>query len=606
MSADQHRGGREPAGPGTVPPGTVLPGPVEQERAGHAREGRPAPAGTEGPALRRGLAVIAHDGGTIVQGGTRRHVFRGRTAREVLPVLLPLLDGTRTRPRLCAAVGLSAPQLDAVLALLRRRGLLEERRGRRAERVASHVADFVSRGVEWTGAHRDADACLDALGRTAALVYGPAGTAGVIAADLAESGVGHTATPPPPPPGPAPELAAAPASRGAARTLLVVVDEPGQDGLLERVAAQGAAWDVPVLRVAVDRDRVELGPVFLSGYTACVACCRAGRAAAGWGEPRSVDPDTRDLLAGLACSEALALLGASSTTAPARTLRAVSVPDGGSERFFVAPEPGCPDCGTGPAAEDGAAVAELYEWTVERPPPPAVAPGDPPQDVATRWADLAGDRPARSFVTRPRCPLPAAGLPVPGTFGAGAGQPAGDPSGMAEIADVLARVGGFRDTDDPAAGRWAPSGGSLASVELYLLTREGQVDLPGTVFRYDDTHHELIAVRPEPVPLDRALRSTDLRAEDVGHVLVMVAAHQRLAAKYGGFAYRLAQLDAGCATTQLSAVLHSRGTPVDFASAWGHDLAETLDLVPGDQYVTAVAAVGDPPRPPSANAPREN
>ncbi|SOD61570.1 SagB-type dehydrogenase domain-containing protein [Streptomyces zhaozhouensis] len=600
MSVDHHRGGRPATGAGTVLPGPAGPGPAE-----HGGEGRPAPAGAAGPALRRGLAVIAHEGGTIVQGGTRRHVFRGRTAREVLPALLPLLDGTRTRPRLCAAVGLSAPQLDAVLALLRRRGLLEERRGWGAERVADHVADFVSRGVEWTGAHRDAGGWLDALGRTCALVYGPAGTAGVIAADLAESGVGHTGTPPPP--GRAPEQApAAPASRGAARTLLVVVDEPGQDGLLERVAAQGAAWDVPVLRVAVDGARVELGPVFLSGYTACVACCRAGRAAAGWGEPRAVDPDTRDLLAGLACSEALALLGGSSTTAPARTLRAVSVPDGRSERFFVAPEPGCPACGTGPAAEDGAAVAELYEWTVERPPPPAVRPGDPPQDVAARWADLAGDRPARSFLTRPRCPLPAARLPVPGTFGVRTARPAGDPSGTAEIADVLARVGGFRDIDDPAAGRWAPSGGSLASVELYLLTREGQVDLPGTVFRYDDTRHELIAVRPEPVPLDRALRSTDLRAEDVGHVLVMVAAHQRLAAKYGGFAYRLAQLDAGCATTQLSAVLHSRGASVDFASAWGPDLAVTLDLVPGDQYVTAVAAVGAPPRAPRAHAPREN
>lgn len=523
------------------------------------------PGALPGPSLRRGLAVIAHDGGTIIQGGARRQVFRGKAARGLLPRLLPLLNGTRSLSELCEASGLAAGQLDKVMAVLEARGVLEEPAPHGAGTADAHVRDYASRTVEWNGSYREAGEYLDALSQSRVCVFGDPAAADEMAADLMESGVGHVESP-----GLGTLIGGGtPATGTAGRRLLVALDGSGPDDLLARVVAYGDQHGIPVLRLAVDGDHVEIGPVFLTGYTACVACCRAGRAAAGWGTPQAPRHAHRDLLVGLACSEVLAFVGRSSLQASARALRRVSTEGWTEERYFVAPEPGCPDCSSGPPG-NGRHDAELYEWIVERPPPVSVRPGEPAQDVADRWAGLADDRPRASFVTRPRCTLPAAGLPVPGVFGAAGAAtdpvPRFDPEVMA---DVLARVGGFRDIEDATAGRWAPSGGSLASVELYLVTEGEQFELPGNVFRYDDTSHELIALRPEPVPLRQALRSTGLPLGDAVAGLIMVAAHRRLAAKYGVFAYRLAQLDAGCATTQLAAVLNSRGVTVDFASDWG-------------------------------------
>ncbi|MFI6599548.1 hypothetical protein ACIBHX_25130 [Nonomuraea sp. NPDC050536] len=48
------------------------------------------------PRLTEGLAFIPVAGGYVVEGGERRQTLTGRLARDVLPVLLPLLDGSRT------------------------------------------------------------------------------------------------------------------------------------------------------------------------------------------------------------------------------------------------------------------------------------------------------------------------------------------------------------------------------------------------------------------------------------------------------------------------------------------------------------------------------
>lgn len=52
------------------------------------------------PRLNEGLAFIPVAGGYVVEGGERRQTLTGRLARDVLPVLLPLLDGSRTADEL--------------------------------------------------------------------------------------------------------------------------------------------------------------------------------------------------------------------------------------------------------------------------------------------------------------------------------------------------------------------------------------------------------------------------------------------------------------------------------------------------------------------------
>jgi hypothetical protein len=64
------------------------------------------------PQVRSGLAVVPAPHGLIVEGSTRRHLLTGRAATEVLPRLLPLLDGTRD---LAAVQAASNPPATSVM-----------------------------------------------------------------------------------------------------------------------------------------------------------------------------------------------------------------------------------------------------------------------------------------------------------------------------------------------------------------------------------------------------------------------------------------------------------------------------------------------------------
>jgi hypothetical protein len=87
-----------------------------------------------------GSRVLIERGGTLV-------TLEGGAARALLPRLLPLLDGTRTREELEATLGHAvAPAVDNVLALLAEHQLLVD--GPTAEgRPASAAAAFPAAGV---------------------------------------------------------------------------------------------------------------------------------------------------------------------------------------------------------------------------------------------------------------------------------------------------------------------------------------------------------------------------------------------------------------------------------------------------------------------------
>jgi SagB-type dehydrogenase family enzyme len=169
------------------------------------------------------------------------------------------------------------------------------------------------------------------------------------------------------------------------------------------------------------------------------------------------------------------------------------------------------------------------------------------------------------------------------------------------LATILARTAGFRPATDAVgrmpSSRWAPSGGSMASVALYLSTETDLFALPGTIFRYDDIEHQVLSVRADRVTLARILEGTDLDAARTDVAIVLVGAVGRLRQKYDDFAWRLTHLDTGCAALQLRLVAAGYGLRTTFASTWPAHLAELLELDPLREVVTAVAGVCAGPGP---------
>lgn len=495
----------------------------------------------ESPALRRGLAIAPVDNGLIVEGGPRRQRFAGAAATDLLPRLLPLLDGSSTRSALSEQLGLPERQLDQVLDLLADRGLLES--GTRYEGDATN--DYLSRTMPVDSVYRSALSLRQHLGRQTVLIAAPPALRGDIAADLRDSGIGTVGTFDGDPP---PECG------------LVIVYDDGE--LLERVVESCAPHGIAVLRCGATGSFAEVGPRFLVGRTPCVECFRRGYAEA-FPAPSEASPVSLRMLAALVAGEVLATFHVGTASAP-HFIRRTDTADLSDERYVVAPETDCPRCGiAGRRHGTAAEIFGSYEWQVQASPADSAALGDSPVPTADQRFYLTDYR------TSPRRKLSE--LPDDG------------------LSSLLSWTVGFRDGG--SGRRWPPTGGNLGSVEVFVLTDQAWSDLPGTVFKYNPLDEELVAARSDRVPLPSMLAGTGLPTEGLFAAVVFCGALWRLAPKYGLFACRLTHLDTGCATAQFGLLAAEAGFEVRFAHGWTGQLAKSLELVERREIVTAIAGV---------------
>jgi SagB-type dehydrogenase family enzyme len=165
------------------------------------------------------------------------------------------------------------------------------------------------------------------------------------------------------------------------------------------------------------------------------------------------------------------------------------------------------------------------------------------------------------------------------------------------LEQLLLFTAGMRECSELNVGvrRWAPTAGNLGSVEVCAVVNNISGLQPGAYF-YQPARHSLARF---------ALRSGELQAADlitqiIGRLpgynpevlLVMYGSLQRLYRKYGAFAYRLLQLDAGVALAQLQMVATELGIRADPLPFWSSASArENLKLDRVAEPITSVIAL---------------
>jgi len=525
------------------------------------------------PRLCRGLVIVPDGDAVLVDGGPRRRRLTGKGVSSLLPRVLPLLDGTREPRSIARTAGLDHAVVERMLTVLDESGLLEwpGPPAAAAPGTAGHVTAYFSRTIGAIAGPSCTEELTAALGNAAVLLVADDPVAAQVAVDLTETGVG--------------EVYVRNASRQACaadierigrspRPFIAVLDDGSQNLAGAVLLTRGSG--IAVLRFAGDADITEIGPVFYDGWAPCVGCFRSGYADSGAGVSAAQRPS--DLVAALVTAEILAALAQVTTPARPWRMRRTSSCTWRTEWFDMVPGTGCRACGHGaPPAHTSAegALALAYEWQHEIPPTALSVSALRTREQQRRIIALHHER--DSFP-----PVPARDL-------------AGGLAGSALLlAGLLARTAGLRTP--PASGRpvdrWAPSGGNLGSVQLYVATERDLFGLPGTLFRYDDLGHRILPVRADRIPLHTLLAGTGLSAGPFDVVLVFVASVRRIARKYDEFAARLSYLDAGCAALQLSVAATARGITASFAASWSTGVAELLELEPDDgEMVTAIAVL---------------
>ncbi|GAA2850432.1 hypothetical protein Acy02nite_33690 [Actinoplanes cyaneus] len=502
------------------------------------------------PCLAAGLVQVPLvDGVAFVGTGNRQTVLRGRSAVQLVPRLLPYLDGTRTVAELAEALPrVPLKSLHGCVSLLYVSGLLQDGPvGEVVEVIPPEVAGYLGRNLDTTRVNRSRNEACERLARTRVLVAGAGPLAATLRAELAGAGADAH-------PWAGEELTAG--------DFLVAVDD-GDAAAMAKVDAACREAGVSWLRTAAGANTAEVGPLFDARYTCCHDCFARNRS----GPAGVPSPARAAAWVALAVTETVHLLSRVGQTPSMQVCTVYDLNEWSQLAVGAFRRPGCPVClpADPNAATQTPPVAHRYEQAVAFPAREWLNPKE--HQAHYRPANHALQRYNKEFKAAPRLAL-----------------------GDGSLSDLLRRTAGLRDLGDNGLpgqiSRWAPTGGNLGSVQAYLLASGVEGLDPGWYF-YQRADHSLGRVRAASAGACPELEETGPSA-----LLVLTGALAVVGAKYFDFAYRILGLDAGCALAQLSAVAATHGITSRFATRWDDTaIHDALRTDPDTEPVTAVIAL---------------
>lgn len=504
--------------------------------------------------IREVLTIPYGADGLLFEGVRDVQVIAGRSARSFLPRLLPLLDGTRSFADLAAVFPALPPQaIHDALALLYSRGLLEDGPLDTAPGRNTALAAYAGRYADVTRVNRSRGEVLDRLAARKVAVVATDAAADLMAA-MADQGL-HSLT-----------VLDDPAQLTAGAFDLLVGVFTGDVGHPREWFAAAWAAGIRALHVHVGADKVELGPYFIPGTSGCHDCFRALEPVAPQGTAHDAGFWT-----GVAALQAFNLLSRLGPVKLYNVCRVHRRTDAGPvyEKRNLARLPGCPACGL-----DGAGPApdhpDTRAWVLHNAAHVMTAkelrsPRDHQIHYAASNLELTEKPPA------PRHGAVAIALPPVGPAADQALAPVWsappmprDRLDLALLAELLHHAAGYQE-GPYGRRRIAPSGGGLASADLFVIVRK----LPGLepgAYHYFGWGHRLERITVVP---DEALAGAlGIMVHDLPPVLILGTSDLRKTRqKYDEFSFRIGTLDGGVARQYLQ----------DLADAAGVDTVEYPD-----------------------------
>lgn len=166
--------------------------------------------------------------------------------------------------------------------------------------------------------------------------------------------------------------------------------------------------------------------------------------------------------------------------------------------------------------------------------------------------------------------------------------------GQEELGQILMMSVGIRrfGRSSGMIKRWGATGGNLGSVEAFVAVNHVKDVQPGLYF-YQARDHSLARLDDDSTPVaDFITAATGIMGDKPDAVIILTGAYHRLSRKYGSFAYKLMNFDAGVAASQLGLVGSALGTSVQQLRAWDdHVIEKRLRLEPFQEQVTNVVLV---------------
>ncbi|HET8887549.1 MAG TPA: SagB family peptide dehydrogenase [Candidatus Angelobacter sp.] len=544
------------------------------------------------PRLVRELALLSTREELVVDGTSYLQVIRGKSARDVLPSVMALMDGTRTMPELEAAVpGVPAEQVRATVSLLFNCGMVENGVADSDPSANRQTLDFFRRHLGVTGANRTGKQAYERLQIAEVLILSSGENhERTLQSVLETTGVGRVVQIDPD------SLRAWSPASGFTQSLLISFSLRQEDvqrhaSLDDWCRERGLAW----LRVSLDsaEDIADIGPLFSVAFSPCYRCFQAvhGRPATNAGD-FSLPRAEIQFWVSMVAAEVVYLLSKIAPPITGPDFQRYRMKELQASRLPLPRVPGCEKCRPLPAGDSPMHIACVFEDCISV------------QSLTFAGPKNGAQKPAAStFETKrlPNCQLFPLVREMPkldrGSLDVLHEQSvrANQPFTLRELSAILMLTGGLRESarGEDQIKRWSATAGNLGSVELYVLARN--VDgLPPGLYFYQPREHALAAFRRRGgalKPTEFMQRLSGKTDDELPDALVLfTGAYHRIGRKYGAFGYKLVNLDAGVALSQMHLAASALGVYSQTAKLWVDALLEDqLNLDPGQEQSTAVA-----------------
>ncbi|MEU8581317.1 SagB family peptide dehydrogenase [Streptomyces abikoensis] len=536
------------------------------------------------PALCQGLVQLPIEGGLLVEGTPTRQILRGTATRDLIPKLLPLLDGTHDQAEIAEIAGVPMEHVAQVVALLYTCGLLEEgdpsgthpADQAEAGSAAAHAARYWSRSLDSTRVNRSTSEVLDRLRDTRVAIAGDAALGGLVGELLLAAGMVRAAQVD------ASLFEGAPSGDTPVPDLVIALTEDSATSL-HGIAAWCAEHDVPLIPVRLHDGMLDVGPYIDTKFTVSFADAEQQRVTAPEPAAHPYLPAVtvrRSLAASLAANQVTTVVGRVGSAPVLRGLLRADLVEWTQTVHVIAQVPQETDSRSA-LTEAGVPIALAFEASVGFPPRKLLNPRD--HQAHYKPGNIALQHDSKRWPSARTLQLPREGA-LPNTpLGAEAAEPVARVD-LGHLSSVLLRGAGLRDEAEPTrqVQRWNPTGGNLGSVQLHVITRD-VAGLEDGTWGYVTHSHRLARLS--------AVKDAGVgnRGQSSPVAVVLTGALARVASKYSGFAWRVVHLDAGVAIAQMSHVARSLGLTAQPLDRWDDlRLADVLDLDLDAEPVTGV------------------
>lgn len=542
------------------------------------------------PRLLSELVIVPVENGCLIDGSVAVRVLKAENGYPKLPEVLALLDGSRTMEELRAQPGISSDFLDSLVTQLSDWGLLEEGAHPAASQGIPNQ-ETLSFFRRFCDPAQNSKEQFEKLRGSSVVIFARQSIFDQVQSLkslLENTGVGQVNFHP----AESADRWLSSAAAGESTSLFVSLSLTGEDhqwfSSLDRWCYEkDRSW----FRIVVDpqANYADIGPLFEGKSTACYRCFH---------EVHGKTPAETD-----ACSnDPLFWVSIAAIEIVFRLAQIVPVPGPGSFRrydlqhwsstfLFNTRVPGCLQCRPCNLATTDCSALSTREVTDT-----SLVFEDyvaPKSLDYLRGLFYGSDAYVRSFAHEgkelPSCRahaltrlLPLFERPVLDVMSQNEVTSSRSPLSVKDLSTLLLLSAGNREPANAGSQvrRWAPTAGNFGSVEPFLVVRNVE-DLVSGFYFYQSNEHSLkfFERRRESLSVDefmrRALGLGPGDNEDLPDALIsLTGAFGRVATKYGAFAYKLINLDAGAAITQLCLAAAGLNISMRVAPHWADDVIE--------------------------------